>query len=165
MTNKEEILNKIKKTEKYLANMKKMLEECEYDRWKPKKGKMFYYLNSYNIAIPETWGADYSDAAHYDIYNCFQTREQAEAEAEKILICRQLEDIARRLNKNKKIDWDNQERAKYSLGYDNNDKRIYQCANIFTVRQGTVYCLDENFKDIAIQEIGAERLKKYLRGE
>ena len=31
--------------------------------------------------------------------------------------------------------------------------------------QGVVYCLDTWFLDVAIQEIGEERLKKYLRGE
>lgn len=160
--NKQELLEEINKTEEHLANMKKMLEECE-DRWKPKDNEKFWYIDSsgsvnYSLFMPET-------ESRFKNYNCFQTREQAEQEAEKILVRRMLEDIARRLNKGEKIDWNNQERAKYCLGYDNNDKRICQCANIFTVRQGTVYCLDENFKDIVIQEIGAERLKKYLRGE
>lgn len=161
--NKQEILNEIKKTEEHLANMKKMLEEYEYERWKPEKGEMFYYLNSYNIAISETWDASYSDAEHYNIYNCFKTREKAEQEAENILIRRQLEDIARRLNKGIKIDWYDNEQSKYCI-------ELY-CNDIITnfyyghKTQGAVYCLDENFKDIAIQEIGEERLKAYLRGE
>ena len=33
------------------------------------------------------------------------------------------------------------------------------------ISQGTVYCLDRNFKDVAIKEIGEERLIKYLRGK
>lgn len=31
--------------------------------------------------------------------------------------------------------------------------------------KGTIYCLDENFKDIAIKEIGEEELTAYLKGE
>lgn len=160
--NKEEILDEINKTKEHLANMEKMLEKGD-EMWKPEKGEMFYYLNSYNIAISETWDASCSDAEHYNIYNCFKTREQAEQEAEKILIRRQLEDIARRLNKGIKIDWNNTEQSKYCIElYFNNI-----VTNFYYGRktQGTVYCLDKNFKDVAIQEIDEERLKAYLGGE
>lgn len=165
MTDKEKILNEIEKTKEHLANMEKMLEKCEYERWKPEKGKMFYYLNSYNIAIPETWDADYADAAHYNIYNCFKTREQAEAEAEKILVRRQLEDIARRLNKGEKINWNDKNQIKYAIHFDFYLDRIDSFYRLHQKEQGTVYCLDKNFKDIVIQEIGEERLKRYLGGE
>lgn len=160
--NKEEILDEINKTKEHLANMEKMLEKGD-EMWKPEKGEMFYYLNSYNIAISETWDASCSDAEHYNIYNCFKTREQAEQEAEKILIRRQLEDIARRLNKGIKIDWNNTEQSKYCIElYFNNIVTDFYYGY---KTQGTVYCLDENFKDVAIQEIGEERLKAYLGGE
>ena len=162
--NKEEILDEINKTKEHLANMEKMLEKCD-EKWKPEKGEMFYYLNSYNIAISETWDASYSDAEHYNIYNCFKTREKAEQEAENILIRRQLEDIARRLNKGKEIDWNNDNQYKYCLVYATGYQHINQDSNINVIRQGTVYCLDKSFKDVAIQEIGEERLKAYLRGE
>lgn len=166
--NKQEILDEISKTREHLANLEKKLQECEYKRWKPEKGETFYYLNSYNVPISETWDADYSNAGHYNIYNCFQTREQAEQDAEKILVRRQLEDIARRLNKSKEIDWNNFAQDKYFLGIDYNKYLAMSvglscCNNIRT--QGTVYCLNRNFKDVAIQEIGEERLKKYLRGK
>lgn len=162
--NKQEILKEINKTEEHLANMKKMLAECEYERWKPEKGKMFYYLNSYNVAIPETWSSDYADAVHYNIYNCFKTREQAEAEAEKILVRRMLEDIARRLNKGKKFDWDDEYQYKWHISYNNFSGITTHSVSKYKT-QGTIYCLDSDFYDVAIQEIGEERLKKYLRGE
>ena len=160
---KEEILKEIKKTKEHLANMEKMLERCERERWEPKKGKTFYYLNSYNVPIPETWDADCADTAHYNIYNCFETREQAEVEAEKILVRRQLEDIAKRLNKGEEIDWFDSEQPKHCIELFCNDiiTNFYFSHKI----QGVVYCLDRNFKDIAIQEIGEQRLKAYLKGE
>ena len=163
--NKQEILKEINKTEKHLANMKKILEEREYERWKPEKRKKFYFLNSYNIAISETWDADCSDAEHYNIYNCFQTREQAETEAEKILVRRQLEDIARRLNKGNKIDYEDKAQCKFCLVYNIVQDRIAIDSDYNYVRIGVVHCLNMKFLDIAIQEIGEERLKKYLKGE
>ena len=145
--------------------MKKMLKECGYERWKPEKRKMFYFLNSYNIAIPEIWDAGCSDAEHYNIYNCFQTREQAETEAEKILVRRMLEDIARRLNKGKKIDYEDKAQCKFCLVYNIVQDRIDIDSDYNYVRIGVVHCLNVKFLDVAIQEIGEERLKKYLRGE
>mgnify|MGYP004518613645 CR=1 FL=1 len=164
--NKQEILEEIKKTEEHLSNMEKMLKECEYERWKPQKDELYYYLNSYNIAIPETWDAScYSDTTKWNTYNCFKNREEAEQEAEKILVRRMLEDIARRLNKGQKIDWDNNNQIKYYFYFDFLQNEMFSYHRFNQKKQGVVYCLDKNFLDIAIQEIGEERLKKYLRGE
>ena len=147
--NKQELQNEINKTKEHLANMEKMLAECEYERWKPEEGEKYWYITNSN-QVTQT---DYTSTRSYKYeddyqrcltYNCFQTREQAETEAEKILVRRILEDIARRLNKINKIDW---------------------CRECRCTVQGSVYCLDINFYKVAIQEIGEERLKKYLRGE
>ena len=102
---------------------------------------------------------------HYNTYNCFRTKKQAELEAEKILVRRQLEDIARRLNKGNKIDWDNGKQFKYYICIDSCDNEIIWGREIQYISQGVVYCLDRNFYIAAIQEIGEQRLKKYLRGE
>ena len=162
--NKEEILNEIEKTKEHLANMEKMLEECECARWTPIDSEMYYFVDSCGKIVADMFcSADSIDSQRYKNYNCFQTREQAETEAEKILVRRMLEDIARRLNKGIKIDWYDNEQSKYCI-------ELY-CNDIITnfyyghKTQGAVYCLDENFKDIAIQEIGEERLKAHLRGE
>lgn len=142
--NKQELINEITKTKEHLANMEKMLAECEYKRWKPEIDDIYYFIN---------------------IYNVFQTREQAEAEAEKILVRRMLENIARRLNKGEKIDWNEDTQLKYYIEYiSSEDKLEYDNSYLFKI-EGTVYCLDSNFLNVAIQEIGEERLKKYLRGE
>lgn len=161
---KEEILNEIEKTKQHLANMKNMLEECEYERWEPKDNEEYWYITdygavNYTLFMPKIQ----NDNIRFKNYNCFQTREQAETEAEKILIRRQLEDIARRLNKNEKIDWMNNEKPKYYFYLDNSDNELISDFTRIRQFQGAVYCLDEKFKDIAIQEIGEERLKKYLR--
>ena len=161
--NKQEILNEINKAKEHLANLEKMLEECEYERWKPNSCDPYYYIDAFGNVLSQIESGHYSDNVFWENYNCFQTREQAEQEAEKVLTRRQLEDIARRLNKGKEIDWYDGEQSKYCI-------ELY-CNNIMTnfylahKTQGTVYCLDKNFKDVAIQEIGEERLKKYLRGE
>lgn len=160
--NKEEILNEIEKTKEHLANMEKILQECN-GRWKPKDNEKYWYISDYNTINYSLFMSEIQiDNMRFKNYNCFSTREQAEAEAEKILVRRMLEAIAKKLNKRRKIDWESHE-YKYHLLIFNDVISQQFCQYI--KYQGTVYCLDEKFKDIAIQEIGKERLKAYLRGE
>ena len=74
----------------------------------------------------------------------------------------------KRLNKGEKIDWENTSQEKYFIYLDNEYNKLGYADNIcgkWCQYQGTVYCLDQNFLDVAIQEIGEGRLIKYLRGE
>ena len=163
--NKQELQNEINKTKEYLANMEKMLAECEYERWKPKEREPYFFFTSYGAIETTTFNnKNEGDILRYNFYNCFQTREQAEAEAEKILVRRMLEDIARRLNKGEEINWVNNSQCKYYL-YLWNGEELEQDIARNRLNQGTLYCLDQDFCAVAIQEIGEERLKKYLRGE
>ena len=162
---KQELQKEIEKARIHLANMEKMLAECEHERWKPEKHETYYFVNS-ECEVYETWRSSINfipDKKRYNVHNCFQTREQAEAEAEKILVRRMLEDIARRLNKGKKINW-MYDKNKYFIYLDDRDTLTFGIAFAYKI-QGTIYCSDENFLSIAKSEIGEERLKKYLRGE
>ena len=162
--NKEEILKEIKKTEEHLATMKKLLEDCEYSRWKPEDFSSYFYVDScMKIEESEFYNDTYIHRERYNTYSTFKTREQAKQEAEKILVRRQLEDIAKRLNKGEEIDWFDSGQPKHCIELFCNDiiTNFYFSHKI----QGTTYCLDENFLDVAIQEIGEERLIKYLRSE
>ena len=162
---KEEILKEIEKTKEHLANMKKMLEKCEYERWKPEDFSTYFYVDScMKIEESEFYNDTYIHSERYNTYSTFKTKEEAETEAEKILVRRQLEDIARRLNKGNKIDWESESPRKYYLCVDKYNY-IYSTVCYSVKYQGVVYCLDKSFKDVAIQEIGEERLKKYLRSE
>lgn len=163
--NREEILNEINKTKEHLANMEKMLKECN-KRWMPNDFCPYFYVDScMKIEESNFYNDTYIHSERYNTYGTFKTREEAEQEAEKILIRRQLEDIARRLNKGEEIDWNNEEQIKYSICLDTIDNEIIWDNETRFISQGTVYCLDRNFKDVAIKEIRKERLKKYLRGE
>ena len=162
---KQELQKEIENARAHLTNIEKMLEQCEYSRLKPKRHDIFYYLNEYSEVERSDFCDDEVDRYLYETFNCFRTKEQAEQEAEKILVRRMLEDIARRLNKDKTINWRlTTNQVKYYIFLGAGDELSYNGTYINKV-QGTIYCLDENFLNVAIQEIGEERLKKYLRGE
>ena len=110
--NKQEIIDEINKTKEYLTNLENMLKERESERWKPVDGDIYYYISEACTVIKSrTWAHCIVDE-HYHCFNCFRTEEEAQAEAEKILVRRQLEDIARRLNKGQKIDWSDEDQTK-----------------------------------------------------
>ena len=162
--NKQEIIDEINKTKEYLANLENMLKECESKRWKPVDGDIYYYISEACTVIKSrTWAHCIVDE-HYHCFNCFRTEEEAQAEVEKILVRRQLEDIARRLNKGQEIDWNDNNQLKYCIGFDF-PLNIISIGALYRKLQGSVYCLSDEFKDVAIQEIGEERLKKYFKGE
>ena len=162
--NKQKILEEIQKTEEHLTNMKKMLEECEYERWKPEDNQHYYYVCDDGYTHNAVFMSKcLNDTSRYYWHNCFKTAGQAAAEAEKILVRRMLEDIARRLNKSQKLDWTKYQGKYFIELCHGEDLSIDRCT--ICKRQGTVYCLDETFLDVAIREIGEERLKNYLRNQ
>ena len=162
---KQELQKEIEKAHAHLANMEKMLEQCEYERWKPKIDDIFYSLNGYGEIKRVYFCNDQSCRMLYKAFNCFQTLEQAEAEAENILVRRMLEDIAIRLNEGEKIDWGNIKQCKYFIGVQEGYAGILSDTEYEFKHQGVVYCLKADFLKVAKSEIGEERLKKYLRGE
>ena len=163
--NKEELLKEIKKTEEHLATMKKLLEDCEYRQWRLNSHDPYYYIDSTGSINDTCFMPSSNDIKRFNNYNYFRTKKQADLEAEKILIRRQLEDIARRLNKGVKIDWHNQTQIKYGISYNTSTNVIETYFASFNKAMGSTYCLDVDFKDMAIKEIGQERLEKYLKGE
>lgn len=161
---KQELQKEIEKARAHLANMEKMLKQCEYNRWKPKIDDIFYSLSGYGEVKRSYFCNDQSCRMLYEAFNCFQTYEQAKQESEKILVRRMLEDIARRLNNGEEINWGNAKQCKYFMGVQKEYDGILLDTEHEFKHQGVVYCLKVDFLKVAESEIGEERLKKYLRG-
>ena len=100
------------------------------------------------------------DTCRYEIGNYFKTEEEAKKAVEKMKIYTQLKDLALRLNKGEKIDWENDDQAKYYIYYDCGKMELDYNNDWLYKKIGQIYCLDIYFLDIAEQEIGEENLKK-----
>lgn len=91
----------IAKREYRIANKKdrkiflKWLHELGYDfdfktkevvkwRWKPKKGEIYWVVNSKGFAETYTWHDDVFDQLRFNFGNCFRTKEEAEVASERI---------------------------------------------------------------------------------
>ena len=99
----------------------------------------------------------------HEIGNCYQTKEEAKKVVEKIKIYTRLKDLALRLNKGEKIDWDNSTSAKWSIGLSNSNNALQCCYAYKGQDVGQIYCLDPDFLNIAKQEIGEENLRKLFK--
>lgn len=163
--------DKLKEAQNKLENLDKYeLENLDKNqRWKPDNGNAYWFVTDSCKIDWDYFSLDSDiDRERYNRYNCFHTQEEARKEANKILIRRTLEDLARRLNSNGKIDWDNQNQRKYFINYycniiNKEGLRIdwHKCMQA----QGIIYCLDENFIKEAIKEIGEQNLISYIKGE
>ena len=165
MNNLEE---RIKEIEKQLEELKEQLTE-ENNKYKRKRldyGDYYWFLNNLGEAVMafDDYN-EYEDNFKYLIGNYFKTEEQAENYKQKLLIEQELKDIAMELNKGEEIDWDNTNQDKYYIEYSFYGDGILYSFHSYTKIQGTIYCLDINFKHVAIERIGKERLIKYLKGE
>lgn len=59
--------------------------QIEKLRWKPNKNDIYYYISSVGWFITnETWYNWIYDIEHYEMGNCFKTKEEAEAKLEQI---------------------------------------------------------------------------------
>lgn len=163
MNNLEELKQELKKIENKINE----LESKENNNYKRKILEEYFYLDECGDVVLED---DYDNSLnnhHYSIGNYFKTEEQAENYKEKLLIEQELRDIAMELNKGEKIDWNNKEQNKYILYFDYlcGKNKIDYTQNCYSKIQGAIYCSDKNFKDVAIERIGEERLTEYLKGE
>lgn len=162
------LAEKVKELELVLKETKSQLKELreKENSFKREIYYKYYYLNDCGETEIET-DEDYPvDNFRYSIGNYFETKEEAENYKERLLIEQELKDIAMELNEDKKMFWSNNNLlSKYYLRYNFDDDRIITDCSYGSKIQGTIYCLDNNFKDVAIERIGEERLIKYLKGE
>ena len=165
-------MNSLEELKQELKNLENKINELEnrgnnnYKRKRFDYDEYYWFLNCIGESVMASDYYEDEDNFNYKIGNYFEIEEQAENYKEKILIEQELRDIAMELNKVERIDWNNNNQYKYYLCYDFSDDTITDYNyNIFVKKQGAIYCLDKNFKNVAIERIGEERLAKYLKGE
>lgn len=94
----------------------------------------------------------------------YATEEARDRALFKLEIETKLKNLAERLNNGKKINWEDKRQPKFNINYDFIDyKKMYCNVNRHYKSQGTIYCLDENFLEVAKKEIGEDNLIKYFK--
>lgn len=151
----EELGQKINELENNLKN--------KNNRSRVNHGCEYYYIDEYSeIASDEEYNVELDDS-RYNIGNYFKTKEQAKKALRKTLIYTKLKDLANRLSEEEPVDWDNIDQDKFCIYNENN--RLLQDSRCYTQNLGDIYCTCEDFLEIAIKEIGEEKLKELFENE
>lgn len=152
-------LNKIQaKYGEYLVDEDKLKELLVKPKpktvWDLKIGENYYYINAIgDICKTFLIGNDF-DEARIEFGNAFLTEEEAEFELQR----KNCEDIMLKYGRRTfKYEDDN-----YLLRFDNTDKKVeVEFWSIYQF-QGSIYFDTEELAQTAMNEIGEERLKKYV---
>lgn len=166
--NKDEKIKELEEKIKTLQHEVKKLQadkmNIEYKITRPRaeKYKTYYFFGVYNVILGAKEKGLPIDNYRYKSGNYFLTKKEAEKYRQNSLTYQQLKDIALRLNKGQKIDWYNRNQNKYYFYFDYRGNRFV--ADVFICYKDflTVYCLDPNFLDVALEEIGEKKLQQLL---
>ena len=152
-----------KQTKKFLKEKEEKVKEELPDFEFAEDGrltKINNYNNKYfNFLLPNI-NLDKNDIKNLMQLGLIYQNKFLEKATEKQKIYIQLKNLAERLNNSEKNDWNNKKQKKYFIYYDYNKKKLKEGYNNMCRNQGTIYCIDINFLDIAIKEIGEENLLK-----
>lgn len=122
--------------------------------WDLKDGNGYSYINTISNIYYDTWNGDAWDLRVREIGNVFLTKEEAEFELER----RKCEAIMLKYGRRTfKPRGDN-----YFIRFDNDDKQPFVDVWRINQFQGSIYFDTEKLAQKAIDEIGEERLKKYI---
>lgn len=168
MSTEEQIKQEIKDAQKALERAQKKLAELEnnkkYGWWKPVKEEMYFYIDNEGSVCQENNDDVEVDHMRLESMNCFKTEKEAKLEQLQIVIHRKIQDIALRLNKGRKIDWNDNHQRKYRsyIYYDSKTKELSVGAAICG-RQAFYHsiCLDKDFGEVIYNEL-KDDLKRYF---
>lgn len=156
-------LEELRKKYEELGEEIKRLENLKKNkRWRAKLNNCYFNINNdRNICLTEEKNHK-TDDYRYKTRNYFKTSEEAERYLEKIEIYYELMDLAEELNGEEEIDWENGEQEKFSIRYVKGKFRndFYLMSTGLNRNIGSIYCLSADFLKVALERIGADRLKK-----
>ena len=159
--NREELNKKVEKLENDLTEAKKELSNCG-KRWKPELETCYYYVTLMGRVVSDCWINHSVDIGHYNLNNCFKTREEAEFKLENLKVTAELEIFAQEHNECE-LDWSDWDQPKYYMFYGHTSGRVksdYTCVR----KEHRVYFSSQEIQEQAIETIGADRIKKYYFG-
>ena len=171
MNTEEQIKLEIKDAQKALERAQKKLAELEnskkYGWWKPEhENDSYYYIDDKYCIQHDTYDDVEINHMRLESMNCFKTEKEAKLERFQIELRRKIQDIALRLNKGRKINWDDCSQEKYrSCIYYDPQMGVLSVSAAVTCNKQDFYhpiCLDKNFAKVVSKEL-KDDLEKYFK--
>lgn len=156
----QELKERLKVLENEVLNL--VQPKQEYKRWRAIEDKYYYTFNKIGHINKFTENYDPTDNFLYSIGNYFETKEEAQEYKENLITKQKLKDLALRLNKGGEIDWNDECQSKYYIYLAPKDVLYINSINRRQIL-GQVCCLDNDFLNIAKEEIGEKALIKLIK--
>lgn len=155
--NVEEIKSQyIKQLEEVKAKIEELTQEYESgNRWKPKVGEDYWLVNVDGGVYRYKWYNDKFDNVLFNYTDIFHTKEQAEVDRERKRIRRELMRYGKNFVPNQ-YNW--------AINYNYRDKAIGYWVSTLCFHPFDIYFESEEMAKKAIEEVGENRIKKYLFG-
>jgi hypothetical protein len=157
----QELLEQQKELAKQIKELKE--KDNKQKKWQPKKYDVYYFVDGGGDVEKCPYRDSYYDRWRIPQGNCFKTQEEAEQHLENLKTKAMLRQLADELNEDRVIDWEHYNPTKYSIMYDYGLKTISLGTNATSQDADVIYCLDENFADIASERIGEQRLINMIK--
>lgn len=155
---KEEYKQKINKLkEEFDDKIAKLQEEESNKRWKPKMGRIYWFIDSDGSIFFAYWHDAIIDNRRYELGNVFKTKEEASFTIEQFKVLTQLR---RYIDDDK--EWNNNDNWHWCIEYNTIGKCIR--INNYHYLMSTpfnLYFSSEEQAQKAINAIGEDKLKKY----
>lgn len=159
--NIEEVKNEyLQKLEEIKAKIEELKQEYELEeetdnRWKPRLGEDYWWVDIDGIVYRDRWDNVAVDNAAFNHSDIFPTEQQAEFDSERKRIRRELMKYGRTFDPSVR-NW------KFSYNYP--DKTIYYLKLKYLRDPFAIYFESQEMAKKAVEEVGADRIKKYLFG-
>lgn len=151
------------KYEELGREIEKLKNQKKGKRWKPDCGEEYYYVGLFGHVGELKWENCFEDQYLYSQGNCFKTEQEAKEQSENLKTKAELRALAEELNGDVAVDWNNRIQDKYYLYISRTINELSSSYVEVHQNQGTIYCLDPDFLDKAIERIGEERLIKMIK--
>lgn len=151
----------IEKAEGLLIKAKGMLQLEERTPWEPKNGDAYWFINSVGVTSRAVYYANCHDDLRNLMGNFFKTREDADFAVERLKVIAEMRRFAEA--NNEPIDWSRDGRYKYSICYDHAGENVITDWSAL-LQEGLIYFSGQDIAQRCIEEVGADRIKKYYLG-
>ncbi len=144
----------------------KLVEKGNKKNKKREKLETYYFISDKGVICNVIYcehTLSTTNEVRYRLGNYFKTKEEAEFAREKQLVYQKLKDYALEHN-TEEIDWDKYNQSKWYIIYDikRKEMRYYWTVSLLSINQ--VYFTSEKIARDAVEEIGEDKIKKYLFG-
>ncbi len=141
--------------------------ECQIGQklaW-PCVGESYYFVDADCDVVETKWDNDHCNNARLNVGNVYRTVADGEKAVERMLVQRQLQQLASESWDGVEYTWVDHRRAKYVLYFDHDGQtwEVYGCSH--TQHIGQIHFRTQDAAKQAVETVGEERLKTLLEGD